>query len=307
MLRIQVDMFSGRPNPTWLVTNDVLIKKVLDGLQEDRGLAGKPGAGFQGLGFRGVEVQVLGDHDDVRAAKLPTHFVLAAGGGAKLKRSGELAAMLVKEMTKSSEIVLPEHLLTPINREMQALALAEMSKFIAHPLKDPPSKQVKDVIRRQTVRDPRCDGCQYEISLFNPGFWNTDPNVQRNNNCYNYARNWRTNTFAQPGRASGHPNGVMQCAQVAAAARFDGLVDRCHCLPPSEMPRRMMALVIAPGHDYHWYRQQMNGFWGHKPGQTPARNTDNSGVVVTNPETCNRGGYTNFCGYFYAGKSVKIA
>jgi len=67
-----------------------------------------------------------------------------------------------------------------------------------------------------------------------------------------------------------------------------------------------MALVIWPGVDYHWYRHQMGGFWGHKPGSTAARNIDNSGVVVVNPETCNRGGYTNFCSYFYAGKSVKI-
>ena len=67
-----------------------------------------------------------------------------------------------------------------------------------------------------------------------------------------------------------------------------------------------MALVIAPGQDYHWYRHQSGNFCGHKPGSTAARNTDNSGALVLNPETCNRGPYTNFCGYFYAGKSVKI-
>ena len=39
---------------------------------------------------------------------------------------------------------------------------------------------------------------------------------------------------------------------------------------------------------------------------TAARNTDNNGVVITNPETCARGPYTDFCSYFYAGKSVKI-
>jgi len=33
---------------------------------------------------------------------------------------------------------------------------------------------------------------------FNPGNWNYQP-VQRRNNCYNYATNIQTNTFAQPG------------------------------------------------------------------------------------------------------------
>ena len=67
-----------------------------------------------------------------------------------------------------------------------------------------------------------------------------------------------------------------------------------------------MALVVDPGYDYHWYRHQRGGFWGHKPGSTAARNVDNSNVVIANPETCTRGGYTDFCGYFYAGRSVVI-
>ena len=77
-------------------------------------------------------------------------------------------------------------------------------------------------------------------------------------------------------------------------------------LPQSEFPRRLMALVIAPGYDYHWYRHQRGGFWGHKPGSTAARNVDSNGVLITDPQTCARGPYTNFCDFFYAGKSVVI-
>lgn len=306
MLRVEVDIFSGRPNPTWIITSDTITRRLLNALKDNRSLTTTPDNRFQGLGFRGVEVEVIGDNDDIRTAKLPSRFMLAAGTGARLKRGGELAAMLIKEMTQSTKIVLPEHALTPINKRMQNLALSEMRKYIARPKREIPPRIIRVNFRRRTIRDSRCETCQYEISLFNPGFWNNDPYVKRWNNCYNYARNWRTNTFAQPGRASGHPNSVMQCANVAAAARFDGLVDRCRCLPASEYPRRLMALVIWPGVDYHWYRHQIGGFWGHKPGQTAARNTDNSGVIITNPETCDRGGYINFCGYFYAGKSVKI-
>jgi hypothetical protein len=67
-----------------------------------------------------------------------------------------------------------------------------------------------------------------------------------------------------------------------------------------------MALVVAPGADYHWYRQQRGKFWGHKPGTGRARNYDNNNKVVRSPETCARGEYTEFCGYFYAGRSVVI-
>ena len=132
------------------------------------------------------------------------------------------------------------------------------------------------------------------------------PSVQPRNNCYNYARNWRTDTFAQPGRAHGAQTSTMACGTVTTAAMADGLRYRGKCLPDSEYPRRLMALVIDPGFDYHWYRHQRGGFWGHKPGPTAARNVDNNNVVVANPETCARGGYTDFCDYFYAGRSVVI-
>jgi hypothetical protein len=73
--------------------------------------------------------------------------------------------------------------------------------------------------------------------------------------------------------------------------------------PPGYHP---VALVVDPGGDYHWYRQDSHGLWSHKPGNTPANNVDASGNLITNPETADRnyiptGGwnYSVFCGYFY--------
>ena len=98
----------------------------------------------------------------------------------------------------------------------------------------------------------------------------------------------------------------MACSNVIAGALSDGLHHRFNCFPDSEKPRWLMALVVAPGFDYHWYRKQKEGYWGHKPGGTAAKNTDNNGAVVWNPETAARLPYTQFCGYFYACKSQKI-
>ena len=64
-----------------------------------------------------------------------------------------------------------------------------------------------------------------------------------------------------------------------------------------------VALVIAPGKDYHWYQQNKDGYWSHKRGLTQASNVDASGKKIKNPKTCNRNygndlNYSNFCGYY---------
>jgi hypothetical protein len=238
---------------------------------------------------------------------LPRQFALASTASSNLKASGAIARQLIKTMPIRSNIQLLQHGITPLSTRLRDLALERLARYLANPPRPrgPKPRPKPSNSLRTTVNDEDCARCQYEVSQFNPGFWNT-PAVQPHNNCYNYARDWRTDTFAQPGRAHGAQTGNMACASVSTAAMADGLKRRCDCLPQSEYPRRLMALVIDPGVDYHWYRHQRGGFWGHKPGQTPARNWDNSNAIVTNPETCDRGGYVNFCGYFYAGLSVVI-
>jgi hypothetical protein len=306
MLRIEVDIFSGRPNPVWVVTDAEVTKEFLGAVAETRGAAAKQGAGFTGLGFREVRVDLIGD-DEPRRRGLTKQFALASTAVKNLKASLVLARRLIEGMPVSSNIQLVEHTITPLSPKLRDMVLERFARFEAEPPRLRPRKPPPSPPNplRTTVKDPKCDKCQYEVSQFNPAFWN-NPAVQPHNNCYNYARNWRTDTFAQPGRAHGAQTGTMACANVTTAAMADGLRKRCDCLPQSEYPRRLMALVIDPGFDYHWYRHQRGGFWGHKPGKTAARNVDNSNVVIVNPETCNRGGYTDFCGYFYAGLSVVI-
>jgi hypothetical protein len=100
---------------------------------------------------------------------------------------------------------------------------------------------------------------------------------------------------------------ALTCPAVTAAALSDGLHQHGNCFPDSEKPRWFMALVMAPNYDYHWYRKSTEGFWGHKPGGTVARNVDNSGHIVTDPRTADRGIYTQFCGFFYACRSQLIS
>ncbi len=140
-----------------------------------------------------------------------------------------------------------------------------------------------------------CQSCS--IPPYSPAFWNDGGTVQRNNNCYNYSNNKRTDTFAQPGRASGSQYTSLTCPAVLSAAESDGLV-QVSASASCPDGKDKIALVVDPNWDYHWYRQDSNGMWSHKPGGTRATNRDNSNNTISNPETANRGGYTDFCGYF---------
>lgn len=135
---------------------------------------------------------------------------------------------------------------------------------------------------------------------YSPAFWNTGGTTQYSNNCYNYVTNKATNTFAQPGRAAGAQSTVFSCAAVIAAATADGLVPIANYPLTWTELRNPVALVVAPGKDYHWYRLDANGYWTHKPGMAPATNRDNSNNVIFDPRTANRGIYTDFCGFFLA-------
>lgn len=138
---------------------------------------------------------------------------------------------------------------------------------------------------------------------YKPSYWNDGGTVQRSNNCYNYGNNKRTDTFAQPGRASGNnlswPND-MNCNAVMKAAVADGLdpLPASGLCPKGKYSKTCkVALVVAPQWDYHWYRLDRNGMWSHKPGSTRATNLDNSYMPISDPQAANRGAYTDFCGY----------
>lgn len=137
------------------------------------------------------------------------------------------------------------------------------------------------------------------LPAYNPTAWNDANGIQHHNNCYNYACNHATGTFAQPGRGTGAMYASLSCDDVSAGAASDGLApidcdtgcgckDCCH----------QVALVVAPDWDFHWYRKDRDGKWSHKPGSTQATNLDQSGNIITDPRTADRGRYTHFCGCF---------
>jgi len=194
---------------------------------------------------------------------------------------------------------------------------------------------------------------------YEPALWNDHAiggPVQTSTNCYAYAMNSRAGHPAggkpQPGSTSGTATASpVTCPSTTAAVVADGQPDnivaapRCPYNqqqkqpPPDKAGYYLVALVITskpdgydptpiPGHpkgvfyynDYHWYRQNPDGTWSHKPGHDVARDVDASGAKITNPELANRRSvaeyltdstgaliaavfdYDIFCGYFYVKK-----
>ena len=143
---------------------------------------------------------------------------------------------------------------------------------------------------------------------YEPTYWN-NPSFVRCNNCYNYGCNIRTDNYAQPGSAHGLSH-TKTCPTVTLAAIADGLAEtnidkRC------KKCTHIVALVIAPNEDYHWYRLDDTGRWSHKMGPWPASDRDGSGNQINNPETADRRvfngpdfirDYSIFCGYFCVDK-----
>jgi hypothetical protein len=87
----------------------------------------------------------------------------------------------------------------------------------------------------------------------------------------------------------------ISCASVLPGAEKDGLWNKPTANNKCPPLGHLVALVVAPGWDFHWYRKGPNGYWSHKPGGTAVTNLDNSGITIKDPRTANRGPYTNFC------------
>jgi hypothetical protein len=78
-----------------------------------------------------------------------------------------------------------------------------------------------------------------------------------------------------------------------------------------------IALVVHPGEDYHFYRQDPDGYWSHKDGANPVKRIDAEGRIIWNPQTAARDyrprgsflNYKDFCGFWCAPrrKTIRLA
>lgn len=281
MLRLTIDVFSGRPNPVIYLDGreaDDVLKRVRPGeripKKEQRPVPPSP------LGYRGIVIEQL-DRKPVRG--LPQSIRVANGDlfgkGLAHRASDEFFEEFVCGSTGLIRRV-------PIDERFPGFVLKEIAR-----LKE---------IRRRRPWKPRSWPLRHRCAcapLYEPQWWNDGGQRQGNNNCYNYGTNYRTDTFAQPGLGSGQMYGAITCAEVKGGAVRDDLIDAPKHRNTCPKEGHLAALVVGPGIDFHWYRKGRNGYWTHKPGGTQVTNIDNSNNLISDPRTANRGFYTDFCGF----------
>ncbi|XP_020624765.1 uncharacterized protein LOC110062231 [Orbicella faveolata] len=193
-----------------------------------------------------------------------------------------------KELPKLLLETMPEGLISEALRQkiLQAIELTNV------PNPSNASLEAQTAMLQEVSQTPsrgyKAEKIQHYVPKLNLDRWNSYPLVLGNNNCYNYANDKITNSFAQPGRASGHPIGQVTPEELLQPSESDGLVkldvgpdDPCPEAP--EQPNCLVALFVDPGVDFHWYRLDDNGRWSQKPGPGPATNKDGHGNLITDP------------------------
>jgi hypothetical protein len=276
---------SGRPDPAWELTAQQVVELNARLSRLKTRTLQKPSGMMGGLGYRGFSIV------SVREPKLdPRIFV--HGNIVDLDR---FSLNLVDQ-----DLELEKWLLDSAGARLNpALKQYALDKFT----------KLRPKALSAAGAGPRVigDAIAFNVPVFDPGKWNNDPNIQMNNNCYNYANDIITNTFAQPGRGSGAIFTDFTCDSVGSASQNDGQVPSS---TPASTPAvgHYMALVIRPVPasvpDFHWYRLDDDGSWSQKHGQAPCTNLDESGNPISSPETCDRGDYSVFCGYYLCDPSI---
>ncbi len=280
-VRITIDIFSGRPNPVVELAGKE-AKDVLERLKPTTPLSGDEAekAGTPILGYRGLVVEQTGTSSDSK--DLPARFRVSSGRLTGNGLAHNAADANFEEFFFGTKG--PAKKAAKDTKNLQPLLKTEIARAV----------EIKEQLVITAFPFPIVIACTCG-PLYEPAWWNDGGQKQVNNNCYNYATNYRSDTFAQPGRAAGAMYTALTCASVLPAAVKDALEDTPGANNKCPAEGHLVALVIAPGIDFHWYRKGRNGYWSHKPGGTQVTNVDNSGHLITDPRTANRGMYTAFC------------
>ena len=144
---------------------------------------------------------------------------------------------------------------------------------------------------------------QYEPT-YNPNYWNNNKNIKNNNNCYSYSVNNKNHKFGKPqpgyfARFNHIQNNQYKCAYFFKRILNDipsvyltSFKQKCK----NGFHKAFFAIDSNKNeHDYHFYRQDTNQLWSHKPGTTNVINYDADYKIIKNPLKANR----NYIHYNY--------
>ena len=158
---------------------------------------------------------------------------------------------------------------------------------------------------------------------YNPSLWNDNKQIQYSHNCYSYFLNDINQKLEclckkgeckyinpQPGHYRNNINVNFEnttCSRLTQRVLSDNPSIQITNFS-SKCPKGYYkgALTVHPKYQYHFYRQDSNGYWSHKDGGSAATNKDASNRRIINPKHCNRNypnkkkpvNYSDFCNFF---------
>jgi len=130
---------------------------------------------------------------------------------------------------------------------------------------------------------------------YDPDLWNKDSDIRNSHNCYTYALGQIVpglDSKAQPGYASGFKHiddDEYQCKSFRERLKKDVPGSYLEKFDNSCIPGfYKVFLALDPKNDYHWWKQNRDMYWSHKPGSTDVVDIDADGKKITNPLLANR-------------------
>ncbi|MBM7703422.1 hypothetical protein [Metabacillus iocasae] len=290
MFEVELDIYSGMPNPKWILSK-AEEKELRDRITSESTQVSPvhtPEEEFD-LGYRGLIVRDIKWNRISRGLKsiFPREFRV----GSKMAKQFSTAEWLLKTSEKKCSKV------TDKLREVAAkgVVLASSSREVV-------TSATYSNEGSKVSRATEWETCQYNFFADNTDVFNLNSNIIHNN-CYAFASNHLGGgRYAHPGLHGGRPAKENTCSEVIAGLHADGWNHYCS---PNSSDVLIIACVIWPGEDFHFYRLVSDGpswQWAHKQGSTKASYRDNCQKRIEHditPKNCCRGHYTDFCGYFY--------
>ena len=177
-ITLEIDVFTGRPNPVIELDEDLsrsLSERLRPTTRLDAGIT-PPEPSF--LGYRGFIVEGADRYND----GLPRRLRLRSG-----TVTGVGLAHHIEDRDAQSYLTSSDGPLTEVGFDLERLRqlIDQASDLIDWPWWD-------------WYPWPWTNPCSC-APIYEPNWWNV-PARQPVNNCYNYASNYRTDTFAQPGQ-----------------------------------------------------------------------------------------------------------
>lgn len=158
-----------------------------------------------------------------------------------------------------------------------------------------------------------------------PSKWNRLEQMLETHNCYAYflqdlqSRHKSRDAFPQPGSYALYRRRLVErysdpasalakiqvpytCAEIAGAVFSDNPTiqpaERNVACPAGYYKGFLAVDSSKEDSDYHFWVQNDDGRWSHKPGKTSVTRLDASNNVIDDPLLSDRGRYKNACGYF---------